>query len=195
MALSSAVAKQHNAEKEPKGRSLWADGWRRLRKNRLAMLGLFIIVFMTVLAIFAPYIAPYDPIEQLIWTKGRAAKLAAPNKEHWFGTDLYGRDILSRVIYGTRISLTIAVAASVVSLVIGVTLGAVAGYYGGKVDDFISWLTNVIYAFPFLLFVLSIVAFRPASLALVYIAIGFVSWPSIARVVRGQVLYQGDRIC
>jgi len=188
MAFSSAVAKQPSAAKEPKGRSLWADGWRRLRKNRLAMLGLFIIAFMTFLAVFAPLVAPYDPIEQLIWTKGKAARLAPPSKEHWFGTDLYGRDVLSRVIYGTRISLTIAVAASVVSLVIGVTLGAVAGYYGGKIDDFISWLINVIYAFPFLLFVLSIVAFRPASLTLVYVAIGFVSWPSIARVVRGQVL-------
>ena len=80
MAFSSAVAKQPSAAKEPKGRSLWADGWRRLRKNRLAMLGLFIIAFMTFLAVFAPLVAPYDPIEQLIWTKGRAAKLASPSR-------------------------------------------------------------------------------------------------------------------
>ena len=187
--LGSAPAKQQTAaEQDPQGRSLWSDGWRRLKKNRLAMLGLFIILLMTFLAIFAPLVAPYDPIEQLIWTEGKAARLAPPSAKHWFGTDLYGRDIMSRTIYGTRISLTIAVAASIVSLVIGVTLGAVAGYYGGRVDDFISWLINVIYAFPFLLFVLSIVAFRPASLSLVYIAIGFVSWPSIARVVRGQVM-------
>lgn len=152
--LGSAPAKQQIRAGERKGRSLWADGWRRLKKNRLAMLGLFIILLMTVLAIFAPLIAPYDPIEQLIWTEGKAAKLAPPSAKHWFGTDLYGRDILSRTIYGTRISLTIAVAASIVSLVIGVTLGAVAGYYGGRVDDSISWLINVIYAFPFLLFVL-----------------------------------------
>jgi ABC-type dipeptide/oligopeptide/nickel transport system permease subunit len=186
--IGSAPAQQQTMQREPKGRSLWEDGWRRLKRNRLAMLGLVIIVFMTFLAIFAPLIAPYDPIEQLIWTEGKAAKLARPSAEHWFGTDLYGRDILSRTIYGTRISLAIAVAASIVSLVIGVSLGAIAGYYGGRIDDLISWLINVIYAFPFLLFVLSIVAFRPASLSLVYIAIGFVSWPSIARVVRGQVL-------
>ncbi len=165
------------------------DRWlAALEKNRLAMFGLVLVIFMIFLAIFAPFVAPYDPIEQLIWTQGKSVRLAAPSAQHWFGTDLYGRDILSRTIYGTRISLTIAVAASVVSLLIGVSLGAVAGYYGGKIDDFISWLINVIYAFPFLLFVLSIVAFRPASLGLVYVAIGFVSWPSIARVVRGQVL-------
>jgi len=187
-ALRPSTIEQAATDREPKGRSLWADGWRRLKKNRLAMLGLFLVLFMAFLAIFAPLVAPYDPIEQLIWTEGRAARLAPPSAKHWFGTDLYGRDILSRTIYGTRISLTIAVAASIVSLFIGVTLGAVAGYYGGKTDDVISWLINVIYAFPFLLFVLSIVAFRPASLGLVYVAIGFVSWPSIARVVRGQVM-------
>lgn len=106
--LGSAPAKQQIGAGERKGRSLWADGWRRLKKNRLAMLGLFIILLMTVLAIFAPLIAPYDPIEQLIWTEGKAAKLAPPSAKHWFGTDLYGRDILSRTIYGTRISLTMS---------------------------------------------------------------------------------------
>lgn len=187
-ATDAVLGVQQAVNREPAGRSLWVDGWRRLKKNRLAMLGLGIIIFMVLLAIFAPWIAPYDPIEQLIWTEGRAARLAPPSAAHWFGTDLYGRDILSRVIFGTRISLTIAVAATVVSLTLGVTLGAIAGYYGGMLDDIISWLINVVYAFPFLLFVLSIVAFLPASLTIVYIAIGFVSWPSIARVVRGQVL-------
>ncbi len=175
-------------KRQPAGRSLWVAGWRRLKKNKLAMVGLGIVVIIALLAIFAPWVAPYDPVEQLIWTEGKAAQLAPPSAKHWLGTDLYGRDILSRIIWGARISMTIAVSATVVSLAIGVTLGSLAGYYGGKIDEIISWLINVTYAFPFLLFVLSIVAFLPASLTLVFVAIGFVSWPSIARVIRGQVM-------
>lgn len=170
------------------GRSLWMDGWIRLKKNRLAMFGLYLVIVIVLAAVFAPFITKYDPYTQLIWTEGRAAQLAPPSAKHWFGTDVYGRDIFTRVVYGARISLQIGIASVLISVLIGVPLGAIAGYYGGWVDDAISWLINVIFAFPFLLFVLAIVAYLPPSLIIMYVAIGVVNWASIARVVRGQVL-------
>ena len=168
--------------------SLWMDGWLRLKRNKLAMFGLVLVILICAAAIFAPWITPYDPYDQLIWTEGVSAKLAPPTADHWFGTDVYGRDIYTRVIYGARISLQIGFAATAISVVIGVFLGCIAGYYGGLVDDFISWLTNVIFAFPFLLFVLALVAYLPASMPLMYSAIGIISWASFARVARGQVI-------
>lgn len=170
------------------GRSLWYYAWRRLKRNKSAMLGLFLVILVVASAIFAPWITKYDPIEQLIWTEGEPAQLAPPSAKHWCGTDLYGRDMFSRVVYGTRVSLRLAIAATVISVVIGTTLGALAGYYGGLVDDVISWLISVIFAFPFLLFVITIVAYLPPSDTLVYTVIGIISWIQIARIIRGQVM-------
>jgi len=171
-----------------KSHGLWYDAWVRLRRNKLAMLGLGLVIIVILLAILAPYVTTYDPTEQLIWTEGKTAQLAPPSTKHWFGTDIYGRDIFSRVIYGSRVSLQIAIAAMGISVIIGTALGALAGYYSGWIDEVISWLMNVIYAFPFLLFIITVVAFLPPSLTLVYVAIGLISWVSIGRVVRGQVL-------
>lgn len=161
--------------------------WKKLKKNKLAIAGLVIIVFFIAVAIFAPYLTSYDPIEQLIWTEGFSVKLAPPSSEHLLGTDIYGRDILTRVLYGARISLKICIAAMGLSVSVGVVLGIMAGYYGGFVDDLISWLINVLYAFPFLLFIIAVVAFLPPSLILTFSAISLVYWMPIARVVRGQV--------
>ncbi|HHX24454.1 MAG TPA: ABC transporter permease [Thermoanaerobacterales bacterium] len=169
-------------------RSLWMDGWLRLRKNKLAMFGMWLVIIICFAAIFAPLITRYDPNEQFIWTEGISAKLASPSLQYWFGTDVYGRDIYSRVVYGARISLQIGIAATAISVLIGVTLGSLAGYYGGFIDDIISWLTNVIFAFPFLLFVLALVAYLPPSLPLLYMSIGIISWAPFARVARGQVI-------
>lgn len=186
--------KAENKQKETKpnqkmeGRSLWADGWSRLKRNKLAMFGMWLIIIICLAAIFAPYITRYDPYEQFIWTEGPSARLCPPCAKYWFGTDVYGRDIYTRVIYGARISLQIGFAATAISVVIGVALGSIAGYYGGFIDDFITWLTNVIFAFPFLLFVLALVAYLPPSLSLLYMAIGIVSWASFARVARSQVI-------
>lgn len=176
------------AKRKPEGRSLWVDGWLRLRKNKLAMFGLALVILICIAAILAPIITRYDPYEQLIWSEGKSAQLSPPSARHWFGTDIYGRDIYTRVIYGARISLQIGFAATAMSVIIGVILGSLAGYYGGVIDDIISWLTNVIFAFPFLLFVLALVAYLPPSLPLMYSAIGIISWASFARVARGQVI-------
>ena len=171
------------------GESLFKEGWRRFKRNKLAMVGLVMTLTIIFAAVFANVIAPYDPIKQLIWTEGVEAKLAAPSAKHIMGTDLYGRDIYSRVLYGARISLQIGIFATIVTLFIGVPLGAVAGYKGGVADDLISWLVNVIFAFPFMLFVLAVVSiFQNPSLYLVFIAIGLVNWVSICRVTRGQFM-------
>ncbi len=169
-------------------RSLWANSWLRLKRNKPAMLGLFLVAIIVLSAVFAPLITTFDPARQLIWTEGRAAQLVPPCARHWFGTDVYGRDIYTRVVYGARVSLQIGMAATLISLIIGITMGVLAGYHGGIVDDVISWLINVIFAFPFLLFVLALVAYLPPSMPLIYAAIGMVNWTSVARVVRGQVL-------
>ncbi|MDR1977105.1 MAG: ABC transporter permease [Synergistaceae bacterium] len=174
--------------------NLWYEAWLRFRRNRLAMLGFFMIAALLGVAVFAPRLAPYDPFKQLLWTEGIKAKLAAPSPDHWMGTDAYGRDIMSRVIHGSRLSLQIGLLATVVSLLIGVPLGAMAGYFGGWVDDLISWFINVIFAFPFMLFVLAIVAvLNNPSMIVVFTAIGLVSWVSIARVTRAQFMSLRER--
>jgi len=186
-AMNTGKSVKTKADKR-EGRSLWMDSWLRLKRNKLAMFGLFLVVFLVVVALFAPVIATHGPYEQLIWTEGKAAQLQPPSAQHWFGTDYYGRDIFSRIVYGARISLQIGIASTIISVSIGIVMGAIAGYYGGVVDDIISWLINVTFAFPFLLFVLALVAYLPPSLIIMYAAIGIVNWASIARVVRGQVL-------
>lgn len=169
--------------------SVQYEAWLRFRRNKLAMLGLFMVISIILAAILANVLAPFDPLKQLIWTEGREARLAAPSAKHWMGTDLYGRDILSRVLFGARISLQIGIFATLVTLFIGVPLGAIAGYKGGWVDDLISWLVNVIFAFPFMLFVLAVMAvFKNPSLFLVYTAIGLINWVQICRVTRGQFI-------
>ena len=162
--------------------------WSRSLKNKPAMAGLFLVAVIALAAIFAPYITRYHPTEQLIWTEGSKVQLVPPCGRFWFGTDIYGRDVFSRVVYGARTSLLIGTASTVISLAIGVTLGALAGYYGGVVDDIVSWLANVFFAFPFILFVLALVAYLPPGLPLMYAAIGIVNWAGVARLVRGQVL-------
>lgn len=174
--------------KVEKGTSLYKDSWKRLKKNKLALFGGFLVLLIVISAIFAEIISPYDPIEQLIWTEGAKAKLVAPNGEHFFGTDVYGRDIFSRVIYGARISLVIALISTTISVIIGVFFGACAGYFGGWVDSLVSWLINVIYSFPFLLFIIAVVAYLPPSMGLTFVAIGCVNWMRYARLIRGQFL-------
>lgn len=187
--MSSAEIKQDITKTNyKKGTSLYRDSWKRLKRNKLALFGFFLVAVIVLLAIFADYVAPYEPTKQLIWVEGMKARLAPPSMEHLFGTDIYGRDVFTRVIYGTRISMVIALAATVISVIIGVFLGACAGYFGGWVDTVISWLINVIYSFPFLLFIIAIVAYLPPSMWLTFVAIGCVSWMRYARLIRGQFL-------
>jgi len=147
------------------------------------MAGGSVIVLLVVLGIAGPWIAPYDPLDQDL-----AQSLQGPSWAHWFGTDSFGRDILSRVLYGARISLLVGIVSQGIAFSLGVAMGLVSGYYGGKVDALIMRLADVTLAFPTLLLLIAITAAFQPSLTVVFVAIGVVGWAGLARLVRSQTL-------
>jgi peptide/nickel transport system permease protein len=157
--------------------------WRRLRRRKGAMAGLAVIVFFVLLAVLAPWIAPYDPLQQS-WSLVRKAPAAA----HWFGTDEVGRDLLSRVIFGARASLSAGIISVGIALCVGVPLGLAAGYVGGWVDALISRVTDAMLATPFLILAIALAAFLGPSLGNAMIAIGVTATPIFIRLTRGQVM-------
>ena len=191
-AVRGAVARPRS------GGSLWADAWTRLRKNKLAILGLIMVILLLLAGIFGPIIAPYPYYAQdLVAVRANHNQPLNPfETAHLLGTDQLGRDLLSRLLDGARISLTVAFVVQAVILLIGVPIGAIAGWFGGRIDNLLMRLTDVIYAFPDLLFIILLsVAFRETvfgqaldGLLLVFVAIGLTSWVTVARLVRGQLL-------
>ncbi len=169
-----------NAEK---GTSLWADAWVRLKKNKLALFGLAVVSFLIVIAILTPWVAPYGYEEQNL-------ELGAtpPSAAHWLGTDLFGRDLLTRLMYGGRISLAVGLIATSVALLIGVAWGTIAGYVGGRTDAVMMRIVDALYALPFIIFIILLMVVFGRSLLLLFLAIGAVEWLTMARIVRGQVL-------
>ena len=157
--------------------------WKRLRKNHLAVMGGGLLVVFLVMALFAPLLAPYDPLAQDLYNR-----LMPPSWDHPFGTDDFGRDILSRVIYGSRISLRIGVVAVVIALVLGTTIGLVAGYWGGVLDQLLMRLMDLLLAFPSILLAIGIVAILGPGLENAMLAIGLVAVPQYARLVRASAL-------
>lgn len=167
-----------------KSATLWLDVWYQVRRNYFAVAGIVILIFEISVAIAAPQLAPHDPYQMDF-----AKKLLPPNTPgHVLGTDNFGRDVLSRLIYGSRVSLTVGLIVVGIAGSIGVTLGAISGYYGGLVDQIIMRLVDVVLAFPFLVLAISVVAIVGPSLTNMMIVLGCVSWVGYARVVRGQVL-------
>ena len=156
---------------------------RHLRKNRTAMLGLAIIALFLLCAIFAPFIASHDPIDTDLNNA-----LSGPSARHWFGTDELGRDLFSRILFGARISLGIGLISVVIGLVIGVPIGALSGYYGGKLDLFVQRLIDIMIAFPGILLAIIVVTILGVGVENVMIATGIASVPVYARLVRGSVL-------
>jgi ABC-type dipeptide/oligopeptide/nickel transport system permease subunit len=157
--------------------------WRAFRRNRVALVGLVIVIVMILAAIFAPIIAPYDPIEPHY-----TSVLTAPGREFLLGTDELGRDIFSRLLYGARISLVIGFVAQVVAISIGLTLGMISGWYGGWVDDAVMRITDAFFAIPSLMFLIVFVAILDPSPITIFAALGLIGWPSDARMMRSQVL-------
>ncbi|MGB9856708.1 MAG: oligopeptide ABC transporter permease [Dictyoglomaceae bacterium] len=171
-----------------KPRSLWKIAWKRLKKNKLALVGLGIVLFIVFVAIFAPVIAPYDPYKVDL-----SKHLLPPNKENLLGTDEFGRDILSRIIYGARVSLQIGFFAQAISISLGTVLGLIAGFYGGWIDDLIMRIVEILFAFPFLLFVIAVVAVFGPGIQNLYLAVALIGWAGVSRIVRGQVLSLRER--
>jgi oligopeptide transport system permease protein len=168
-----------------KGRSLWDDAWDSLRRNRAAMIALGIMLTVVALVLFAPLLSPYS-IDSTDWE--RISISPSATTEHWFGTDDVGRDLFVRTLYGGRISLLVGLAATFVSLVIGIAWGATAGYAGGKIDQFMMRIVDVLYAMPFMFFVILLMVFFGRNIFLIFIAIGAINWLDMARIVRGQTL-------
>lgn len=167
-----------------KQRSLWGDAWRRLTRNKLAVLGLMIVTTFIILAILAPVIAPYGQAEVVDYRLARHG----PSWTWPFGLDQNGRDIFSRLLYGARVSLVVGVLAQALVLLIGIPVGAFAGYHAGRIDNFLMRSVDVVYAIPQLLLVMIFLGVFGPGLINIFIAIGLVGWVTEARLVRGQFL-------
>lgn len=165
------------------GTSLTKDAYLRLKKNKLAMLGFCLLVFIVVLALASPFIAPYS-----YETQDLDLGASPPSAAHWLGTDTLGRDQLTRIMYGSRISLAVGFIATSVALLIGVSWGAISGFFGGRIDALMMRIVDVLYALPFTIFIILLTVIFGSSLLLLFLAIGAVEWLTMARIVRGQVL-------
>ncbi len=163
--------------------SFYSDAFKRLKKDKIAVICMIFVILLVLLAIFAPLIAPYDQSYQDVGMINQG-----PSEKHLLGTDEFGRDILSRIIYGTRVSLAVGVVAEAIAVTIGVIMGSIAGYYGGKVDSVISRIIEIFASFPQILFAIVIMFVLGTGVLNVFMAIGFVGWTSVARVIRSQVI-------
>ena len=189
--MAAVVTSEHltlEDEELEKGRSLWQDAWSRLINNKAAMIGLVILTIIIILAAAAPWIAPYSYEAQDLQMGP-----VSPNGAHWFGTDIFGRDLFTRVLYGGRISLMVGFVATFVSLAVGVLWGTVAGFAGGRVDSIMMRIVDILYSIPFILLVILLMVVvntrdNSVNLMLLFFSIGAVEWLTMARIVRGQVI-------
>jgi len=160
----------------------------RFRQNRLAVIGFIVIAVLTSLALVAPLLCPKDPLAQSL-----IERLQGPSPAHWLGTDDLGRDVFSRLLLGTRISLSVGFVAVGIELIIGVTLGLAAGFFGGKFDSFVMRLVDIMLSIPTIFLILAVLAFLGPNIYNVMAIIGFTAWPSLTRLVRGECLSIRER--
>ncbi|AVR00566.1 ABC transporter permease [Oceanobacillus sp. M65] len=163
--------------------SYWQDAWRRLVKNKLAMAGLLFLILLTLFAIFGPILSPYEVNKQDL-----PNQYQPPSSDHWFGTDNAGRDVFTRTWYGARISLFVGLMAALIDLSIGIIYGGLSGYKGGRTDNIMMRIIEVLYGLPYLLVVILLLVVLGPSLTTIIIALTVTGWVGMARIVRGQVL-------
>lgn len=161
----------------------WQDAWRRLKQNKAAMLGLWMILLISLLAVFGPMMTPHSYSDQNLELANQP-----PDARYWFGSDHLGRDLFTRVLYGARISLAIGIVASLINLTIGVIYGGIAGYFGGRIDNIMMRIVDVLYGIPLLLYVILLMVVLKPGLTNIFIALGMVYWLRMAQIVRGQIL-------
>lgn len=166
-----------------KSTSYWKDAWRRFRKNKLALSGIVIIVLLAILSFIGGPISGHNYYENDLLSANQP-----PSAEHWFGTDNLGRDVFARTWYGAKISLFIGLMAALIDLVIGIIWGAVAGFFGGKVDEYMMRIADILYGVPYLLVVILLMVIMPPGLWTLIIAMTITGWINMARIVRGQVM-------
>ena len=169
-------------EHAEQGASLWRDAWQRLRKNKMAVGGGIILLLFILMALLTPWLAPYSYEAQNL-----DLGASPPSASHWLGTDVFGRDVLTQVMYGGRVSLAVGFIATAVALLIGVTWGAVAGYVGGRVDAVMMRIVDILYALPFMIFIVLLMVVFGRNVLLLFLAIGAVEWLTMARIMRSQV--------
>ncbi len=198
------VEHKHITRKElPKGRSLWEDGLRRLCRHRLAMVCLVVVVLYFMLAgfVYVAEIADWK-VGPIKWQEQVGESYQPPTKEHLFGTDIFGQSVLRKTLYGAKISMTVALFASFISIAIGVPLGAVAGYFRGFVDEVIVWIYSTLSSIPYILLILAfalvlrdktLFGYKFVGITSVYLAIGLTSWVGICRLIRGEVIKHKER--
>ena len=203
LATPNTTDESNVASLDAPSRSLWADAWIRLRRNKAAVVGMFIIGFFVIVALFAPLIAPHNPLQihdgmsylPPAWVdESSTGRVGDPR--FLLGTDTIGRDVLSRVIYGSRVSLVVGLAPVVVILLVGVLVGLISGFTCGRTDNLMMRITDIFYAFPaLLLYIIMMVTLRDTPLGrvwngmlLLFLALAIVSWVGVARLVRGSVL-------
>jgi len=167
---------------------VWKIFWRRFRRNKLAMLGALIIFSLAVVAVIAPLIAPFNPNQQDI-----LHRLEPPSHKHLLGTDDLGRDLLSRIVYGTRVSLFVGFVAVGIAIMIGSLLGLISGYFGGRLDSLIMRFVDIMLCFPTFFLILMVIAFLEPNIWNVMVVIGITGWPGLTRLVRGECLSVRER--
>jgi oligopeptide transport system permease protein len=175
-------------EQAEEGTSLWKDAWHRMKKNRMAFLSTLLLGAMVVFCVFGPFLSPYTYDQINEDAAGTIRYAEPPNARNWFGTDKLGRDQLTRIMYGGRVSLAVGMCATLVSLTIGVLYGAISGFVGGKLDNVMMRFVEILAALPFTVFVILLMVYFGRSLLLIFAAIGAVEWLTMARIVRGQVM-------
>lgn len=185
--FSPSPEKLPSAEVTPaqieRGVSPWLDAWRRLRRNHLAVFGGVVLIVLSLLCVTGPWFSPYGYEETNLNNT-----FSPPSGTHWLGTDQLGRDLLTRLMFGGRISLMVGLVATFVALVIGVVYGAISGYAGGKLDRVMMRIVDIIYALPFTIFVILLTVMFGRDIKLIFVAIGAVEWLTMARIVRGQIM-------
>ncbi len=164
-------------------RNYFQDVWLRLRRDKLALLGLVIIAIVIFMAVFAPYLSSYEYDAQDFLESNEP-----PSMNHFFGTDIFGRDIFVRVLYGARISLAVGFVASLINLFIGVIYGGISGFAGGKVDNLMMRIVDVIYSVPVMIYVILIMVVVGSGLKSIFITLGISYWASMARIVRAEIM-------
>jgi oligopeptide transport system permease protein len=163
--------------------SLWLDAWIKLCKNRMALFGFAVLLILFVVSLLTPWIAPYS-----YETQDLMLGATPPSAAHWLGTDIFGRDMLTRIMYGGRVSLMVGFIATAVALVIGILWGSIAGFVGGRVDAVMMRIVDIMYALPFMIFIVLLMVVFGRNILLLFIAIGAVEWLTMARIVRSQVM-------
>jgi ABC-type dipeptide/oligopeptide/nickel transport system permease subunit len=178
-------------QRAPKGRSLWQDAWKRLSRDKMAMVCLYIVASYAFLAVLVRF-----GFVAANWSQTVGAAYAPPSTEHWtlwFGTDIFGRSVLLKTIYGAYVSMTVGFVSSLIALPIGVFLGALAGYFGGKIDDIITWFYTTVSSVPSLLFMLSLSFVLGKGLHAINLALGLAGWVGICRLIRGEFMKHKSR--